>query len=241
MESLRIKNISLIKGKTILQDISCEVGGGEILIILGPSGSGKSSLLRCLNRLESIDQGEIFLNDVETRQMDVVELRRKVGMVFQTSALLPQTVKENLRLGPQLHKQTLTEEECESLLGQTGLSGEFLERHVDTLSVGELQRVTLAQVLANHPEALLLDEPTSALDPSMVLKIEELIKTIHQNMRAITLLVTHNIDQALRFNAQTIVLIEGKIIARGNIRDLMNREDSTTLKKFFDSGDNHEH
>ena len=239
MENLRIKNISLAKGKTILKDVSCEVRRGEILIILGPSGSGKSSLLRCLNRLESVDQGEIFLNGVETREINIIELRRKIGMVFQVSAFMPMTVRESLMVGPQLHKHTLTEEECKNLLDKTGLPREFLERNVETLSVGEKQRIALAQVLANKPQALLLDEPTSALDPPTVLKIEELIKNIHKNMHTITLLVTHNIDQALRFNTQTLVLVDGKVIARGNILDLLNRSDNPTLKNFFDSGDNH--
>lgn len=235
VRSLQVSNISLNKEKTILKGISFEVHGGEILTILGPSGSGKSSLLRCLNRLESIDHGEIFLNGSETRTIETVELRRRMGMVFQTPALMPLTVKKNLMLGPKLQKQTMDEPECDGLLEQVGLEKEFLGRDVERLSVGERQRVALAQVLANHPEVLLLDEPTSALDPPAVLKIEELIKTIHHDLNTITLLVTHNVEQALRFDAQTIVLVNGEVMARGNIRDLMDHPDSATLKKFFNT------
>ncbi|MFQ5717199.1 MAG: ATP-binding cassette domain-containing protein, partial [Nitrospinales bacterium] len=160
---LQVSNISLTKGKSILKNVSCEVRGGEILTVLGPSGSGKSSLLRCLNRLESIDQGKIFLNGVETRQIKTQELRRRVGMLFQTPSLLPLTVAENLRMGPKLRKETMDEPAYRLLLEKVGLKMEFLDRNVETLSVGERQRAALAQVLANHPEALLLDEPTSAL------------------------------------------------------------------------------
>jgi len=238
---LQVSNIFLAKGKPILRNVSFEMRGGEILTILGPSGSGKSSLLRCLNRLETIDRGEIFLNGVETRGIDAIELRRRVGMVFQTPALLPLTVRENLLIGPGFRKQSPDEKECARLLESTGLSGEFLERGVEALSVGERQRVALAQVLANRPDALLMDEPTSALDPPAVLKIEELIKTIHRNLRTMTLWVTHNIEQALRFDTRTIVLVDGEVVAQGNIRDLVERPANDALKTFFDSGNSHEH
>lgn len=232
---LQVSNISLTKGKSILKNVSCEVRGGEILTVLGPSGSGKSSLLRCLNRLESIDQGKIFLNGVETRQIKTQELRRRVGMLFQTPSLLPLTVAENLRMGPKLRKETMDEPAYRLLLEKVGLKMEFLDRNVETLSVGERQRAALAQVLANHPEALLLDEPTSALDPPAVLKIEELIKSHPQGLKVMTLLVTHNVEQALRFDAQTLVLVNGEVAARGNIRDLVNKPENENLRKFFNS------
>lgn len=230
---LQVSNISLTKGKSILKNISCEVRGGEILTVLGPSGSGKSSLLRCLNRLESIGQGEIFLNGVETRQIKTQELRRRVGMLFQTPSLLPLTVSENLMMGPKLRGETMGEPACRLLLEKVGLKSEFLDRQVETLSVGEKQRAALAQVLANHPEALLLDEPTSALDPPAVLKIEELIKAIHKDLKVMTLLVTHNVEQALRFDAQTLVLVNGEVAALGNIRDLVNNPENENVREFF--------
>lgn len=230
---LKVRGISLNKGKSILKNISLEVGRGEILTVLGPSGAGKTSLLRCLNRLETIDGGEIFLDGKDTRTIEIPELRRRMGMVFQTPALSPGSVKENIRIGPKLRKVELSCEECLSLLGKVGLGSNFLNRQVETLSVGEQQRVSLAQVLANRPSVLLMDEPTSALDPTAVLTIENLIKTIHRDLKTATLLVTHNVDQALRFDAQTLVMVGGEALARGNIRDLMNSTDNETLKKFF--------
>lgn len=230
---LRVSNIFLAKDKPILNGVSFELKFGEILVALGPSGAGKSSLLRCLNRLETIDSGEIFLDGRETRTIGTVELRRRVGMVFQTPALTPMTVREIVRMGPDLRGQTLAEDECEFLIREVGLGTDFLNRPAETLSVGERQRLAFAQTLANRPEVLLLDEPTSALDQTAVLKIENLIKTIHQDLKTGTLLVTHNVHQALRFNAQTLVMVDGKIVAQGNIQDLTRDAGNETAQKFF--------
>ena len=104
---------------------------------------------------------------------------------------------------------------------------------METLSVGEQQRVAFAQVLANKPDVLLLDEPTSALDPTAALIIEKLIADIHSRLHTATVLVTHDLPQALRFKADTLVIVNGAVLARGNIQDLVNTTDNATLQKFF--------
>lgn len=230
---LKVSGLSLNKGRDILKDVSFSLRRGEILTVLGPSGSGKTSLLRCLNRLESISCGEIQLDGQNAATLPAVELRRRIGLVFQVPALLPLTVRENISIGPQLRNATLDEVECASLIARVGLRNEFLDRKADALSIGEQQRAALAQVLANRPDVLLLDEPTSALDPTAVLTIENLIKSVHEALQTATLLVTHNVEQALRFNTQTLVLMDGEVLAQGNIRDLMDSPVSDTLKKFF--------
>ena len=230
---LRVSKLSLTKGKAILNDLSFEVKPGEMLTVLGPSGAGKSSLLRCLNRLNPADSGDVFLNGTEVQSMDILELRRRMGMVFQTPALIPDTVAANVGLGPSLRHQTVSETEVQDLLKQVGLPPEIMTRQVETLSVGEQQRVSFAQVLANKPDVLLLDEPTSALDPTAALTIENLIKDIHARLHTATVLVTHDIPQALRFNTETMVLVCGSVLARGNIQDLVNDTSNATLQKFF--------
>jgi putative ABC transport system ATP-binding protein len=165
--------------------------------------------------------------------MDILDLRRRMGMVFQTPALIPDTVAENVGLGPSLRHETVSESEIQELLKQVGLPSEIMTRQVETLSVGEQQRVAFAQVLANKPDVLLLDEPTSALDPTAALTIENLIKDIHSRLHTATVLVTHDIPQAIRFNTDTIVMVEGAVLARGNIQDLVNDTGNTTLQKFF--------
>jgi len=230
---LRVSHLSLTKGKPILKDLSFEVQSGQMLTVLGPSGAGKSSLLRCLNRLNPADSGEVFLNGTEVQSMDILELRRRMGMVFQTPALIPDTVAVNVGLGPSLRHQTVSEAEVQDLLKQVGLPPELMTRQVETLSVGEQQRVAFAQVLANKPDVLLLDEPTSALDPTAALTIENLIKGIHSRLHTATVLVTHDIPQVIRFNTETMVLVEGSVLARGNIQDLVNDTSNSTLQKFF--------
>ncbi len=230
---LRVTHLSLTKDKAILKDLSFEVKPGQMLTVLGPSGAGKSSLLRCLNRLDPADSGEVFLNGTEVRSMDILELRRRMGMVFQTPALIPDTVAVNVALGPSLRHEAMGEIEVRDLLQQVGLSPNLVVRQVETLSVGEQQRVSFAQVLANKPDVLLLDEPTSALDPTAALTIENLIKDIHSRLHTATVLVTHDVVQALRFNSETLVIISGSVLARGNIQDLVNDTGNATLQKFF--------
>ena len=230
---LTVSNISFAREIPILKNVEFELAKGEILVVLGPSGSGKTSLLRCLNRLESIDAGAVFLNEINIQTLPVMELRRKIGLVFQTAALIPGTVKENIRIGPALSGKDFQDDACHSLLARMGLSRDYLSRDVETLSVGERQRTALAQALANEPEVLLLDEPTSALDPTAVHTIETLIKTLYRDLNTATILVTHNLEQAKRFNARTLVLVDGEVFAEGNIHDLMESDENLPLMKFF--------
>ncbi len=232
---LRVTDLQAQKsGKQILKGVSFDVAQGEILTVLGPSGAGKSTLLRCLNRLEPWAGGQILLGETNTGDMDVLELRRKVGMVFQVPSLIPFSVCENIRLGPEMRGENLEDAQCEYLLNQVGLGKEYLHREVESLSVGEQQRVAFAQALANKPEVLLLDEPTSALDPTAVLTIENRIKHIRKEMNIGIVMVTHDVPQALRFDAQTIVMIDGEIIAQGNIQELMQNSSDERLKQFFE-------
>ncbi len=231
---LTVSNISFSRENPILKSVTFELARGEILVVLGPSGSGKTSLLRCLNRLESIDAGEIFLNETNIETLPVMELRRKIGLVFQTPALIPDTVKENIGVGSALAGDDFSDTACHSLLARVGLGNEYFHRNADSLSVGERQRVALAQVLANEPDVLLLDEPTSALDPTAILTVETLIQSLHRELNTATVLVTHNLEQAKRFNARTLVLIDGEVFAEGNIRELMESEKNPLLIKFFE-------
>ena len=228
-----MENISLTRGKPILKEVSFEVMPGEMLILLGPSGSGKTSLLRCLNRLETVDSGRVVLNGDEIASIPARELRGRAGMLFQTVALIPSTVKENVATGPRFHNREMDDEEINELLEKVGLRWELWDRDVETLSVGERQRVALAQVLANRPEVLLLDEPTSALDPPAVLKVEALVQTIHQKSQTAIILVTHDLEQARRLGARTLLMVGGEVAACGNLDEIMGQSESLALKSYF--------
>jgi putative ABC transport system ATP-binding protein len=231
---LTVENISLVKEKHILKNVSFELARGEILVLLGPSGAGKTSLLRCLNRLDSLDSGNVFLDGTDTRALPVTELRRRIGLIFQAPALIPGTVKKNVCAGPRLAGRDISDEACRSLLSQVGLKSEYCGRNVEILSLGERQRVALAQVLANEPDILLLDEPTSALDPTATLVVEALIQSLHNKLNTAMVLVTHNLEQAKRFNAHTLVLADGEVLAEGNIRKLMESNANPKLIQFFE-------
>ena len=231
---LKVKAIGFSWGKKpVFKNISFELQNGESLVILGPSGCGKTSLLRCMNRLESVGEGEIYLQGKSTSSIPVCDVRRRVGMVFQTPALLPGTVEENISIGPGLDNHEFPEEKILSLMEKVGIDPLLQKREVSKLSTGERQRVSLAQVLANEPQVLMLDEPTSALDPAAALKVESLIKSLRSSFKAGILLVTHDIKQALRLNTRTMVLLNGEIIGEGNIWELMNSRQDQRIQDFF--------
>ena len=166
----------------IVNDISLDVQRGELLGVVGASGSGKSSFLRLLNRLDEPTSGTVFLDGQDYRQIPPRTLRQRVGMVTQRPFLFPGDVASNLRFGPAQRGETLPDSEIASLLERVGLPG-FASRNVANLSGGEQQRVSLARALANRPEVLLLDEPTSALDEQAKVGVEELIRKLHGRRR----------------------------------------------------------
>ena len=219
---LRAKDLGrIIAGKTILNGISFQVQTGELLGIVGASGSGKSSLLRLLDRLDEPTSGTVYLDGVDYRQLPPQELRRRVGMVMQRPFLFPGDVATNLRFGPAQRKEAVPEEEITRLLERVGLAG-FATQEVSVLSGGEQQRVSLARTLANRPEVLLLDEPTSALDEQSKLGIEELVGTLVRDHGLTCVMVTHDRDQARRMCKRVIVLEAGQLVQSGLTMEVLS-------------------
>ena len=209
-----------VEGQTIVDDVSVEAWHGEVLAIVGPSGSGKSSLLRLLNRLDEPTEGTVFLDDWDYREMPPRELRRRVGMVLQSPYLFPGTVADNIRFGPAGRGELVPEERISRLLERVGLEG-YEERGVDRLSGGESQRVSLARTLMNSPDVLLLDEPTSALDPAAVGEVEELICALVPERRLACLIVTHNREQAGRMANRVMVMERGRVVRIGPVKEVL--------------------
>jgi putative ABC transport system ATP-binding protein len=203
-----------VPGKVLVTNATFEVGKGEILAIVGPSGSGKSSLLRLLNRLDEPTQGNVYLDEVDYRQIAPRELRRRMGMVMQRPYLFAGTVLDNLRFGPRQRGEDLSPSEAEPLLAGVGLSG-FASRDVANLSGGEAQRVSFARALANSPEVLLLDEPTSALDEEAKREVETVIERIGEEQGVACVLVTHDAAQAARLAQSALVVESGRIVRSG--------------------------
>lgn len=206
--------------KVLISEASFEVYQGETLAVVGPSGSGKSSLLRLLNRLDEPTSGTVYLDGTDYRQVAPRDLRRRVGMVTQRPYLFPGTVAHNLQFGPRQRGETLSEAAIEQLLAGVGLAG-FGMRVVANLSGGEAQRVSFARALANSPEVLLLDEPTSALDEEAKHDVEILIQRIGREQGIPCVLVTHEVAQARRLSERALVLEGGRIVRSGPVEEVL--------------------
>lgn len=219
----------------ILRDLAFSVPAGQSLTILGPSGSGKSTLLRLCNRLIEPSQGVIRYDGRVLDTYPVAQLRRRIGLVFQTPVLFQDlTLKENL-----LYARTLdgkqpdrAELNVETLLERVGLPPAMLEQKPETLSAGQAQRLCLARTLAAEPDVLLLDEPTSALDPSAKLEIERLIVRLLEEAGRTGIFVTHDLDQARRLGGRAAVLVRGRIVESGPVEELLDRPREDLTQRF---------
>jgi putative ABC transport system ATP-binding protein len=189
-------------GEPVLRGLSESIPEGATAI-LGPSGVGKSTLLRLLNRLADPDEGSVSYQGDDLRGLDPLELRREVGLVPQLPAPLDASVEENVRFGPRLAGRTA---DVPRALALAGLNGDFAEREARRLSVGEQQRVMLARALALEPRVLLLDEPTSALDQRARDAVESTLGHLRERLSLSYVLVTHDPAQAERLADRVLEL-----------------------------------
>ncbi len=220
-------------GRTVLEDVNVSMKRGSITALIGPTGSGKSTFLRTLNRMNDRVPGFTRLGDVTLDEeslwdpgVDLLTLRRRIGMLFQRPNPFPMSIKDNVVAGVKAHriaKGKQLDVVCEQRLREVGLWDAVKDRLNDSpfrLSGGQQQLLCLARALAVGPEVLLLDEPTSALDPITTEAIEELLKKLTP---ALTLIVvTHNLGQAMRVSHQTIFFYQGKLTEHGSTDDLFN-------------------
>lgn len=219
---LRTEHLGYAVGeKRIVDDVSLTVSRGEVFCVLGPSGSGKSSFLRLLNRLNEPTSGTVYLEGNNYREIAPRELRRRMGMVTQQAFLFPGSVAENVRFGPRQRGVVLGDEAVEALLFGVGLGG-YASRNVANLSGGEGQRVSIARALANEPVVLLLDEPTSALDEAAKSGIETLIRQIVKERELTCVMVTHDRAQAQRMSDQVALFAGGRVEKTGAVMEVLD-------------------
>lgn len=215
----------------ILKDISMEISLGYIYTIIGPSGAGKSTFIKLINRLIDPTEGKILINERDIKDYDIIELRRKIGMVFQQPYLFEGTVEDNIKYGPMLKgKKNI---DVEYYLSIVGLDKNYRKRKVDDLSGGEAQRVSIARTLANEPTVLLLDEPTSALDPASTQVIEDLVMELKNKLNLTIIWITHNMEQAKRVGDFTIFINNGKLIEYGNTKDFFSNPKNDVTRLFI--------
>lgn len=229
----KIRNRKENKKITVLENIDFEIRPKEVFTVVGPSGSGKSTLLRLINRLEEISSGEIFLDEHDIRKLDVITLRRRVGMVFQEPILFDGTVEENILFGLRNRSENSSAQRVNELLELVGLDKDICTRDSCQLSVGQKQRISIARALCLEPEVLLLDEPTSALDPSATLKIEKLILKLQAEFGLTVIFVTHQSDQAMRIGHRGMLLMDGKKVDEGKVKDFLKNPKAEITQRFI--------
>lgn len=211
-------------GERILADVDGIVPEGQITVVAGPSGAGKTSLLRLCDRLDVPDDGRVLYRELDVADLDPLKLRRQVGMVFQTPRLLPGTVADNLRVAvPDADRDLMA-----ATLERVSLPVTMLDRPGDQLSGGEKQRACLARTLITGPEVLLADEPTSALDATPRLAFERLIRRL-TDAGLTVLWVTHDLDQMRRLADHVLVLIGGEVRYEGHCEGLDRRDELTAF------------
>jgi len=242
---IRTRNLSLYYGqKQALHGVSVSIKPNQVTAFIGPSGCGKSTYLRTLNRMNDlIDgvriEGEVLIDDVDIyhKSVDVVELRKRVGMIFQKSNPFPKSIFENVAYGPKINgireKENL-QEIVERSLRRAALWEEVkndLTKSALALSGGQQQRLCIARALAVDPEVLLMDEPASALDPIATAKIEELIYELKQNYTIV--IVTHNMQQAARVSDYTAFFYLGELIEFGETKKMFTTPEKKQTEEYI--------
>ena len=244
MEEIKIssKNVDVFYGDThAIKDVTVDIADKTVTAFIGPSGCGKSTFLRCLNRMnDTIDiarvTGEITLDgeNIYDKRVDPVQLRAKVGMVFQKPNPFPKSIYDNVAYGPRIHGMARNRAELDEIvegsLRRAALWGEVKDRLQEPgtgLSGGQQQRLCIARAVATEPEVLLMDEPCSALDPIATAQVEELIDELKQNYSVV--IVTHSMQQAARVSQRTAFFHLGNLVEFGDTGDIFtNPKDPRT-------------
>ena len=240
------KDVNVYYGdKWAIKNATIDIQKNEVLAMIGPSGCGKSTFLRCLNRMNDTIEicrvsGLIELDGINiySKQMDIVELRTRVGMVFQKPTPFPKSIYDNIAYGLRLHglasKKSEINDIVEMSLHRAGLWNEVKDNLQDpgtSLSGGQQQRLCIARTIAINPEVILMDEPCSALDPIATARIEELIDELKKNYTII--IVTHSMQQAARISSRTVYFHLGRLIEIGYTKDIFTKPKHTLTEQYI--------
>jgi polar amino acid transport system ATP-binding protein len=240
MSLIRIEHITKRFGElTVLDDVSLSVNAGDIVAVIGRSGSGKSTMLRCINALEAIQGGRITVGDtvVNDPATDLRKLRQQVGIVFQSYNLFPHlSVAQNIMLAPTVVKkvpQAAARRLAEEVLARVGLS-EKIDAYPDKLSGGQQQRVAIARSLAMQPKLMLFDEITSALDPELIGEVLKVLESLAKQGMTM-MLVTHEMGFARNVANRVVFMHKGKIWEEGPAKETLSRPRTQELESFLGS------
>ena len=235
---IKVENLSKAYGdNVILKDVNMQIEKGEVIAIIGPSGCGKSTFIRTLNQLEKLTDGAIYLDgeDITKKGVDIDDVRRRDGMVFQHFNLFPHlTIQKNLTLAPVklgLMSQEEADEKAKELLTRVGLADKATA-YPDSLSGGQKQRIAIARTLAMNPEVILFDEPTSALDPEMVKEVLALMKELADDGMTMVV-VTHEMGFAKEVADRVLFFDEQGIKEQGSPKEIFENPKSQRLQDFL--------
>lgn len=238
MAIISVKNLKKSFGKnTVLKDIDVEIESGEVVVLLGSSGSGKSTFLRCLNHLEVPTSGKILIDgtNILSPKTNINKIRQNIGMVFQQFNLFPNlTVVDNIKLAQKKILKISDKQATKNalkLLDDVGLKNKASEKP-NNLSGGQKQRVAIARALAMNPKIMLFDEPTSALDPEMIGEVLEVIKNVAKTGMTMVI-VTHEMKFAREVGTRIIFLDKGKIIEDGKPEEVMDNPKNERIRQFL--------
>ncbi|WP_348813209.1 phosphate ABC transporter ATP-binding protein PstB [Flavobacterium maritimum] len=240
-----VKDLSLYYGeKKALKEISMQIPANKVTALIGPSGCGKSTFLRCINRMNDLIPsvkitGNMLVEgvDIYSKDVDVVNIRKKIGMVFQKSNPFPKSIYENIAYGPRINginDKTQLNEIVETSLKQAAIWDELKDRLDDSalgLSGGQQQRLCIARTLAVSPDIILMDEPASALDPISTSKIEELVHVLKEQYTII--IVTHNMQQAARTSDHTAFFYMGELIEMGKTNSIFTKPEKKQTEDYI--------
>ena len=242
---IQVNDLSLYYGeKKALKEISMQIPANKVTALIGPSGCGKSTFLRCINRMNDLIPsvkitGELLVEgiDIYDKNVDVVNIRKKIGMVFQKSNPFPKSIYENIAYGPRINginDKTQLDEIVETSLRQAAIWDELKDRLGDSalgLSGGQQQRLCIARTLAVSPDIILMDEPASALDPISTSKIEELVHELKEQYTII--IVTHNMQQAARTSDHTAFFYMGELIEMGKTNAIFTKPEKKQTEDYI--------
>ncbi|MBU0902602.1 MAG: ABC transporter ATP-binding protein [Gammaproteobacteria bacterium] len=224
-----------------LDDVSLRIGRGELVVLIGASGSGKSTLLKMINRMEQPDSGRVMLDGQDTAHMPLRELRLRMGYVIQSVGLFPHwTVARNIGVVPTMldwPRERIAARVTELLRVFDLDPATYGPRYPHQLSGGQQQRVGVARALAGDPEVLLMDEPFGALDPLIRTALQDEVKRIHQASGKTIVMVTHDIDEALRLGTQIVLLEQGRIVQVGSPLALLSQPANAQVADFIGRSD----
>lgn len=232
--ALQLEHVSYeVNGVEIIKQVTGYVPTGKTTALIGPSGAGKTTLLKLCNGLISPNDGQIYIEGKRIEEQSPMSVRRQVGIVLQSSPMIPGTVHDNLALPLQLQGQTLSDELAKETMERVGLNPSLLKRDAREISGGQQQKVSIARTLLNQSKILLLDEITASLDPSSLQEIEDVISELNETEEITVVWITHNLEQAYRLGEYFWVMIDGELRAAGTKEEIVASK-NPDVKRFVE-------